>query len=631
MVTTSQIKSWIGSYNRNFDQLCQALMWQLASAFGTVRSTPPSAIAAYRTEAAAGRINGGAAPAGSFVYWDIGAYGHVGYVLADGAIFMGSSHLQERWGINAGISSRGFYEGRTGARFLGWSWQNGGNTVPLTGGGPASGGSTPISNAGYGLSSAAQKAAQGALKRLGLYSGPEDGVFGAASVRGFQQHLKNIGLLPGSYAVDGVPGPAYGRAIQELAKRHGYTGVVDGVPGAQTSAAIVRWAATVKAPAAPAPKPSTPAAPKPTPVPATSFGIDIATTQRDIDLVKAKSEGVQFVIVKFGGLNVSPQYVSPHYRAQIDRAIVAGLPKGHYYVPGNKTTPVQQADFFVDNLHRFDKAHDVLALDNEPLDSNAVYWRQDEALAFLTRVQQRTGIAWNRLWLYAPASLTRAHGPWNKITDKGVRIWWAAYGSGPTGKTPDHTPALDGKIARWDIHQYSSSVRVAGYSLDGNFSRHSVNELFALAGTPSTPAAPKPAPREKDKDMPTSKVQTVKYPAKAPRDLKAGTWYNIHLNDKLDTSFASGNVFYSTVVRVGLEGLPVGATARLRCVRTKVGTNDVRANQYPVEVDGTSGGSFFGSSNVGELNKDDGIRWQIAVDKPAKLTYSEVRTLIWQK
>ena len=43
-----------------------------------------------------------------------------------------------------------------------------------------------------------------------------------------------------------------------------------------------------------------------------TFGIDIASPQRDIDLGRAKAEGVQFVIVKMGGLNVTPQYVAPY-------------------------------------------------------------------------------------------------------------------------------------------------------------------------------------------------------------------------------------------------------------------------------------------------------------------------------
>ena len=42
-----------------------------------------------------------------------------------------------------------------------------------------------------------------------------------------------------------------------------------------------------------------------------TFGIDIASPQQDIDLGKAKAEGVEFVVVKMGGLNVTPPICGP--------------------------------------------------------------------------------------------------------------------------------------------------------------------------------------------------------------------------------------------------------------------------------------------------------------------------------
>jgi hypothetical protein len=218
--------------------------------------------------------------------------------------------------------------------------------------------------------------------------------------------------------------------------------------------------------------------------PGPSFGIDIATTQKDIDLTAAKAGGVQFVIVKAGGLNVTPQYVSPHYTSQIDRAIAAGLPKGHYYVPGRGQTPEQQADYFVNHLHRFDKYHDVLALDNEVLDANGIFWNQDDVVRFVNRVKYRTGIPAKHIWVYAGAEPStggwRNGGPWIKLEALGVRYWWAAYGGRPTARKPDHEPDLQGSIPRWDVHQFTSNVD--NKSLDGNYSRHSVLELFGMPG-----------------------------------------------------------------------------------------------------------------------------------------------------
>jgi murein DD-endopeptidase MepM/ murein hydrolase activator NlpD len=215
-----------------------------------------------------------------------------------------------------------------------------------------------------------------------------------------------------------------------------------------------------------------------------TFGIDIASPQAGIDLVRAKSEGVQFVIVKMGGLNVTPQYVAPYYKAQIDKAIAAGLPKGHYYLIGKVQTPEEQAEFFVKNLHGFDPLRDVLALDNEALDSNGTRWGDADAARFIRKVLELTDLPPHRFWHYAGASDYRATGAWPELVSLGIRFWWASYGKYPTKQTPDHEPSLQGSIPRYDVHQFTSKSRVAGYDLDGNFSPVSVVELFGGGTVP---------------------------------------------------------------------------------------------------------------------------------------------------
>lgn len=212
-----------------------------------------------------------------------------------------------------------------------------------------------------------------------------------------------------------------------------------------------------------------------------TFGIDVSGQQRGIDLVRAKAEGVEFVVVKASGLNVTPQYVAEQYTQHVDAAITAGLPRGHYYLIGGGQTPEQQADYFVGNLYRFDSAHDVLALDNERLNSNGTFWGDSEAARFVKRVLERTSIPASRFWHYASAADYRAVGSWPQLAALGVRFWWAAYGDYPTGQTPDHEPDLQGSIPAWDVHQYSSRVTVAGFTVDGNYSPHSVATLFGDA------------------------------------------------------------------------------------------------------------------------------------------------------
>lgn len=596
--------------------------------------------------------------------------GNVVVVAHAGGIYSGYSHLAQRdVGVGARVAQgqRLGVVGNTGSCSAGRhlhltiSTQSNNPSVGQvqdpyafinehSGGGSAGGGGAPADFA-YGLSKDAQYNAQRALAHYGRYAGPTDGVFGQGSVSALQQFLVDVSILPKDYAVDGIPGPTYGKALQTLASKHGYTGPIDGAPGEATSKGIIAWGYFVlgQGTPAPAPSPSNPAgvdwkawqtflaaygyagpadgapgkntyaalqkflaekagytgpvdgepgektwaafatavaagypskgtaAPAPAvdwakwqtflkaygydgpvdgqpgkntylalqkflattfgytgpqdgepgqftwealtravnsgypgnvttppvttppvttppvevPSTGTSFGIDVATSQRGIDFAKAKAEGVQFVIVKMGGLNVKPQYVAPHYKTQIDGAKAQGLPVGHYYLIGAGETPEQQAEYFVKNLYRFNKDTDILALDNEKLDDNGAVWGQDEAERFFKKVIELTGIAPQRLWLYAGAADFRGRKPWTKITSLGVRFWWAAYGSYPTGKTPDHEPSLQGAIPEAHVHQYSSKVSVAGFALDGNYSKYSVNDLFGKV-TETTPPVTEP-------------------------------------------------------------------------------------------------------------------------------------------
>lgn len=146
MTTENEIHQWLAGYRRDWDQLCQALMWQLCNRFGSIASTPPSAIEAYQMERNAGRIVQGTPPAGTFVYWDIGSYGHVGFVMNDGRVLMATSHLAAEWvDTDAGWNTLDAYSAATGATYLGYSWRNGGNVCPFTAdAGTSGGGSSPV-------------------------------------------------------------------------------------------------------------------------------------------------------------------------------------------------------------------------------------------------------------------------------------------------------------------------------------------------------------------------------------------------------------------------------------------------------------------------------------------------------
>jgi len=269
-----------------------------------------------------------------------------------------------------------------------------------------------------------------------------------------------------------------GRAVQTLATKYGYDWEIDGYPGPNTSAAIERWAESILAE-------------PPAPVTGT-LGIDVATSQRNIDFTAAKAQGIEFSIAKAGGRNVLPEYTAPHYTKQVDDSRAAGLKVGHYYVTGTvnpinaKTkepqvfkTPAQQAEFFVSILHNFNVDTDVLAIDNEPLDDNPEFWNDAQVAEFVTRLHELTGIPYSRIWVYFPADLTRKNVPWTATQALQVKRWWAAYGDRPTVWKPDHEPDLQGSLSDWDIHQFSSSTKVGEVMVDANYSRAKVDDLFA--------------------------------------------------------------------------------------------------------------------------------------------------------
>lgn len=146
-VTEAQIKAWLNNpasggevYGRNWDQKCQALIWQLVNAFGTP-ATPdlyPSAAAA-RAASTIVSTDPSTAPPGAIHYWDIGAYGHDGVDLAGGGtrVLMATGALAESWANHVGVNSVAGYSQAKGATYRGWSHTNGKrNTVVIDGAAP---------------------------------------------------------------------------------------------------------------------------------------------------------------------------------------------------------------------------------------------------------------------------------------------------------------------------------------------------------------------------------------------------------------------------------------------------------------------------------------------------------------
>jgi GH25 family lysozyme M1 (1,4-beta-N-acetylmuramidase)/lysozyme family protein len=300
------------------------------------------------------------------------------------------------------------------------------------------------------------------VAQRGGYTGPVDGVPGTSTWKGVQTVIKAEGYYTGS--VDGVPGELTWKGVQRLAQRGGYTGPVDGFPGPYTYAGLSNWLA------------QTPGTPPPSGMQGV-YGIDVGTTQRDLDFNAIRGAGYQFAIVKAGGSNVSPIYVAPYYAQQVARARAAGLLVGHYWMAGS-TTPANDAQYFVDHLYDY-RAGDLLVLDNEAID-NGIFWNDSLTAAFMQAVKNRLGKA---PFLYTYSSLLTSNS-WTQTKAVGSKLWIAHY----TG-TPGN-PNIGSAFPSWDIHQYTSSGNQNGIPLDLNVAKLSAFE--GLTQPPNGVTAPPP-------------------------------------------------------------------------------------------------------------------------------------------
>lgn len=216
--------------DRNWDQWCQALVWNaiyilcgyVADSQMTTYPTAAAARHASRIES----TNAAAAPVGAIHYWRYPSAGHVGISLGRGQVLMTGTpgKVPDQLGKNYGVTSVGHYTRATGNPYLGWARRNGANETIIgkLDTGPAKSITVP---------SVEQWALiQTWLKRLGRYHGPADGVPGINTWKGIQRTVAARAGYTGP--TDGVPGPNTYKAMQRYAAAGGgYTGPIDGVLG----------------------------------------------------------------------------------------------------------------------------------------------------------------------------------------------------------------------------------------------------------------------------------------------------------------------------------------------------------------------------------------------------------------
>lgn len=264
------LDKWIGLHgNESLDQQCQRfdgyyVQWEYQGN-ENIQQYPSATAAGNATSFYTYNINDPAIKPGHLIYWHWGSEGHVGTVMGrhEGRTLV--SHTSSKGDTVLQLSNhvKISHADTIGLTFRGVSRTDGRN-VERAGIAAWDGSNAPVDYA-WGLTTAAQRDLQRALTKLKRYRGPIDGVFGENSVQAMQEELRDgQGLLPKSYDADGIPGINYGTALQKLAQAYGYSGPLDGLPGADTSAKLSIWASKVNGETAPPvvtpPKPETPKA-----------------------------------------------------------------------------------------------------------------------------------------------------------------------------------------------------------------------------------------------------------------------------------------------------------------------------------------------------------------------------------
>lgn len=225
---------------------------------------------------------------------------------------------------------------------------------------------------------------------------------------------------------------------------------------------------------------------------ATLYGPDINSKHGDGSILNAAwAAGERFVAIKAGGGNVG-LYQAPHYVEQLTLARKLGFKIVHYFPSGNQPIATQ-ASYALRVVKPYWRDGDAIGWDNEKLDSTGQIRNDRDSASWINLVRAGLGCPPAAVWHYGSSGSTfRDHGPWPLVKATGCTIWAAAY-PGP--------PDMAGTGLTYDVHQYTSTHRYAGSSVDTdrNKTARPLSAIFPKRAAPVvTPAVVTPPSEEPD-------------------------------------------------------------------------------------------------------------------------------------
>lgn len=220
-----------------------------------------------------------------------------------------------------------------------------------------------------------------------------------------------------------------------------------------------------------------------------TYGIDVASWQRGIDMGRVAREGFSFAVVK---VTEGTGYVNPEARAQIDGALNAGLLVAQYHFLNRENVDAQ-----VSHILRNCRKDLPIAIDfeHDPQNGSLPLWGQatemrDKLKSSFPSVGIYTNEAdwkkagsvslesWDWVW---KAKYAYNEGGFASVVYERAPDWgWNPFG----GRTPD-------------VWQFTDKATCAGMSVDGNAYKGSAAQLKALwhCTRPTSPT-PRPAPAD---------------------------------------------------------------------------------------------------------------------------------------
>lgn len=210
-------------------------------------------------------------------------------------------------------------------------------------------------------------------------------------------------------------------------------------------------------------------------------GIDVSIWQGEINYERVRNDGIEVVYIRS---SEGASYVDPYYLRNYNNAKSNGLKIGfyHYLTATTVEEAIEQADFFVSLVGGLE-ADCKLAMDFEQFDGLGIEEINSISLAFLERVEQRSG---KETVIYSDSYNAR-HTFGEELAQR-YPLWVAEY--------EVEEPESNGKWNSWVGFQYSSLGEINGINAKVDLDYFTEDIFLSDASKIPTPEIPPPHPND---------------------------------------------------------------------------------------------------------------------------------------